>query len=72
MLLQEHVATLLKPNIPPGWEEEMEVAGLIPKDENTNLDGETPEDAESDKSDDENLSFGYVSDDTAAFIMDGP
>ena len=52
---------LLRPNIPPGWEEEMEVAGLIPRDENTILDAEISEDAESDKSDDEVISCEYVS-----------
>lgn len=51
---------LLRPNIPPGWEEEMEVAGLVPKDENTILDAEISEDAESDRSDDEVISCEYV------------
>ena len=50
MLLQEHVSTLLRPNIPPGWEEEMEAAGLVSEAESAVLEDE--EGAESDKSDD--------------------
>lgn len=47
---------LLRPNIPPGWEEEMEAAGLVPEAETAILDGEkTAEDAISDKSDDEEI-----------------
>jgi len=45
---------LLRPNIPPGWEEEMEAAGLAPEDEGAILEDE--EDAERDKSDDERYS----------------
>ena len=56
MLLQEHVSMLLKPNIPPRWEEEMEAAGLVPEDEQTMLDAESD-----DKS--EVISFESVSDD---------
>jgi hypothetical protein len=56
MLLQEHVSMLLKPNIPPGWEEEMEAAGLVLEDEKTMLDTESE-----DKS--EVISFESVSDD---------
>ena len=63
MLLQEHVSMLLRPNIPPGWEEQMGAAGLIPKDENAILDAEILEDAESDRSHDDNISSEYVSDD---------
>lgn len=47
---------LLKPNIPPGWEEEMEAAGLVLEDEKTMLDTESE-----DKS--EVISFESVSDD---------
>jgi hypothetical protein len=54
MLLQEHVSVLLRPNIPPGWEEEMEAAGLVPEDESVDLSDE--DDAERDKSDDEDIS----------------
>ncbi len=50
MLLQERVSILLRPNIAPGWEEEMEAAGLVSEDESAILEDE--EDAESDKSDD--------------------
>lgn len=63
MLLQEHVSTLLKPNVPPGWEEEMEAAGLAPEDESIDLEGEIAEDAKGDKSEDEEISSGSVSDD---------
>ena len=35
MLLQEHISTLLKPNIPLEWEEEMEAAGFAPEDGST-------------------------------------
>ena len=63
MLLQAHVSTLLRPNIPPGWEEQMGAAGLIPKDENAILDAEILEDAESDRSHDDNILSEYVSDD---------
>jgi hypothetical protein len=45
---------LLRPNIPPGWEEEMEAAGLVPEDESVDL--EVEDDAERDKSDDEDIS----------------
>jgi len=58
MLLQEHVSMLLRPNIPPGWEEEMEAAGLVPVDESTGLEDE--EGAERDKSDDEDISVESV------------
>lgn len=51
----------LRPNIPPGWEDEMEAAGLVPEDESAVLEDE--EDAESDKSDDEDISVESVSSD---------
>ena len=57
MLLQEHVSTVLRPNIPPGWEEEMEAAGFVPEDESTILDDKKIEDAEGDKSDDEDIEY---------------
>ena len=63
MLLQEHIPTLLKPNVPPGWEEEMEAAGLAPEDESIDLEGEIAEDPKGDKSEDEEISSGSVSDD---------
>jgi hypothetical protein len=52
---------LLRPNIPPGWEEEMEAAGLVPEDESVGLEDE--EDAERDKSDDEDILVESVSSD---------
>jgi hypothetical protein len=61
MLLQEHVSILLRPNIPTGWEEEMEAAGLVPEDESDVLEDE--EDAERDRSDDEDISVESVSSD---------
>ena len=51
---------LLRPNIPPGWENEMEAAGLVPVDESAVLEDE--EDAERDKSDDEDISVVVGSD----------
>ncbi|KAH9964197.1 hypothetical protein BC827DRAFT_56656 [Russula dissimulans] len=61
MLLQEHISMLLKPRIPPEWEEEMEAAGLLPEDEVAVLEGERLEDGdESDKSGDEEIAFEYV------------
>jgi hypothetical protein len=48
---------LLRPNIPPGWEEEMEAAGLVPEDESAE------EDADGDKSDDEDILVESVSSD---------
>ncbi|KAF8506564.1 hypothetical protein F5888DRAFT_1797836 [Russula emetica] len=59
MLFQEHVSMLLRPNIPSGWEEEMEAAGLVPEDESAVLEDE--EDAEMDKSDDEDISVESIS-----------
>jgi hypothetical protein len=59
MLLQEHVSVLLRSNIPPGWEEEMEAAGLVPEDEGAVSEGE--EDTERDRSDDEDILVEYVS-----------
>jgi hypothetical protein len=47
------------PNIPPGWEEEMGAAGLVSGDESAVLEDE--EDAERDKSDDEDISVGSIS-----------
>jgi hypothetical protein len=61
MLFQEHVSMLLRPNMPPGWEEEMEAAGLAPEDESTVL--EDDEDTEREKSDDEDISVESVSSD---------
>ena len=58
MLLQENVSVLLRPNVPSGWEEEMEAAGLVPKDESADLEDE---DSERDKFDDEDTSVEYVS-----------
>ena len=52
MLLQEHISTLLKPNIPLGWEEEMETAGFAPEDGSKATD-----DIESEKADDEEASL---------------
>jgi len=52
---------LLRPSIPPGWEEDMEAAGLVPEDESAFLEGE--EDAESNKSKDEDISVESVSSD---------
>jgi len=46
MLLQEHISALLKPNIPLGWEEEMETAGFVPVDGSAVLDYEETDDAE--------------------------
>lgn len=59
MLVQEHVSMLLRPNIPPGWEEEMEAAGLVPEDESAILEDE--ENAERDKPEDEDISVESVS-----------
>jgi hypothetical protein len=54
MLLQEHMSTLLKPNIPLGWEEEMEAAGFLPEDRSVAVpDNENTDDIESEKSDEE-------------------
>ncbi|KAI0003804.1 hypothetical protein BJV74DRAFT_881612 [Russula compacta] len=51
MLLQEHVSMLLKPNIPPRWEEEIEAAGIVPENKRTVLASQTAEDdAEGDES----------------------
>lgn len=47
---------LLKPNIPPRWEEEMEAAGLVSEDEQTMLDAESDDESEV-------ISFESVSDD---------
>jgi len=62
MLLQEHISMLLKPRIPPEWEEEMEAAGLLPGEDGVAvLEGEKLEDGdESEKSDDEEIAFGSV------------
>jgi hypothetical protein len=65
MLLQELVSTLLKPNVPPGWEEEMEAAGLLPGDESTGPENERAEETQSDKSDDEKIWDVPSSDDEA-------
>ena len=50
MLLQELVSTLLKPNVPPGWEMEMEAAGLVSSIGSGN---ERAEETQSDNSEDE-------------------
>ncbi|KAI9507801.1 hypothetical protein F5148DRAFT_66457 [Russula earlei] len=55
MLLQEHVSTLLNPHIPLGWEVEMEAAGLLSEDESAVLESRNSENAEIDKSDDEEI-----------------
>ncbi len=55
MLLQELVSTLLKPNVPPGWEKEMEAAGLVPSDESIYPENERAEETQSDKSQDEEI-----------------
>ncbi|KAI9444685.1 hypothetical protein H4582DRAFT_1910573 [Lactarius indigo] len=55
MLLQELVSTLLKPNIPPEWEKEMEAAGLVPSDESVGPEDERAEETQSDNSEDEEI-----------------
>jgi hypothetical protein len=55
MLLQERISTLLKPNISLGWEEEMEAAGFAPEEEVRSRPG--TDDVESEKADDEEVSF---------------
>ncbi|KAH9081530.1 hypothetical protein EDB83DRAFT_2333321 [Lactarius deliciosus] len=55
MLLQELVSTLLKPNVPPGWEKEMEAAGLVPNDESVGPEDERTEETQSDNSEDEEI-----------------
>lgn len=52
---------LLRPNIPPGWEEEMGAAGLVSDGESSILEEE--EDAEWDKSDDKDISVESISSD---------
>lgn len=52
---------LLRPDIPPGWEEEMEAAGFVPEDESASLEDE--ENTDRDKSDDEDISVESVSGD---------
>jgi len=56
MLLQEHISTLLKPNIPLGWEEEMETAGL-PLRKHFLGHRKATDDVESQKADDEEVSL---------------
>ncbi|KAH9031848.1 hypothetical protein EDB84DRAFT_1491679 [Lactarius hengduanensis] len=56
MLLQELVSTILKPNVPPGWEKEMEAAGLVPNDESVGPEDEKTEETQSDNSEDEEKS----------------
>jgi hypothetical protein len=46
MLLQERISKLLKPNVPPGWDEEMEAAGLAPEADSIDLESEKAEDPE--------------------------
>jgi len=54
MLLQEHISTLLKPNVPLGWEEDTEAAGFLPEDRSVAvLDNENTDNIESEKSDEE-------------------
>jgi hypothetical protein len=55
MLLQELVSTLLKPSIPPGWEQEMEAAGLVPSDESIGPENERTEETQSNNSEDEEI-----------------
>jgi len=63
MLLQEHVSTLLKPNIYLGWEEEMEAAGFAPEEEARSRTQEGTDDVESEKADDDEVSFvSYLND----------
>ena len=57
MLLQERVSTLLKPNISLAWEEEMEAAGFPPEEEAHSRPQEHTDDVESEKADDEEVSF---------------
>lgn len=57
MLLQEHISTLLKPNIPLGWEEEMEAAGLCLRTEALSRPQKGDSDVESQKADDEEVSL---------------
>ena len=45
---------LLRPNIPLGWEEEMQAAGFVPEDEDDSAVLED-EDDERDKSDEEDI-----------------
>jgi len=58
---------LLRPNIPVGWEEEMEAAGLVPEDESAVLEDEgivlDGERIEDDVLDDEDISAESVSGD---------
>jgi hypothetical protein len=65
MLLQELVSTLLKPNVPPEWEKEMEAAGLLPGDESAGSENERAEETQSDKSEDEEIWDVPDSDDEA-------
>jgi hypothetical protein len=44
MLLQEHISKLLKPSVPPGWDEEMEAAGLASEDDAIDLESKSAED----------------------------
>jgi hypothetical protein len=53
MLLQELVSTLLKPNVPPGWEKEMKAAGLVSSNESIGSENERAEETQSDNSEDE-------------------
>ncbi|KAH9065624.1 hypothetical protein EDB87DRAFT_1828554 [Lactarius vividus] len=55
MLLQELVSTLLKPNVPPGWEKEMEAAGLVPDDESVGSEDGRTEEIQSNNSADEEI-----------------
>ena len=63
MLLQELVSTLLKPSVPPGWEKEMEAAGLLPSDESSGPENERVEETQSDKLEDEEIRDVPSSDD---------
>lgn len=63
MLLQELVSTLLKPNVPPGWEKEMEAAGLVSSDESIGSETEGAEETQSDESEDQEVRTSLAFDD---------
>jgi len=62
MLLQELVSTLLKPNVPLGWEKEMGAAGLVPSDESIGSEPEGAEETQSDESEDEETGITFDED----------
>lgn len=63
MLLQEFISTLLKPNLPPGWEKEMGDAGLIPSEESIGPETEGAEETQNDGSEDEEFGTSLAFDD---------